>query len=87
MNLLLRFSRRKGFSLSFDNLALEQGLVQRQVTEEVWEQHYMGEDGQFSMYVDAVRQQWARTSTAPHASRVSWKDQSIVDFFNAQRKE
>lgn len=81
VNLFLRVFSKAGIGLSFDNLALEQGQVKAQVKEEVWNQYYMGEDGAFSMYVDAVKQQWAVTSTTPREQRVSWADVDMLGFF------
>ena len=85
VNLFLRVFSMLGIGLSFDNLALEQGQVKAQVREEVWNQYYMGEDGAFSMYVDAVKQQWAVTSTTPLAARVNWRSVDMLGFFNAGR--
>lgn len=51
--------------ISFDNLAIEQLNVRGIVGDEVWEQSYMGDDGQFTMYVDLVEQEYAVSSTSP----------------------
>ncbi len=48
--------------ISFDNLALKQLHVQRHVSSEVWQDSYMGDDGQFTMFVDAVRMEYASSS-------------------------
>jgi hypothetical protein len=48
--------------MSFDNLALEQLEVRRHFTQEGWERFYMGDDFTFTMYIDAVKQQYAPTS-------------------------
>ena len=56
----------KHFALiSFDNLALEQLNVKQLVPEESWEMGYMGEDGQFTMYIDLVKEEYAVSSTSP----------------------
>lgn len=53
------------FSLvSFDNLALEQLNVKSYVPDEAWEMGYMGDDGQFTMYIDLVKQEWAISSVS-----------------------
>ncbi len=49
-------------TLSFDNLAIEQLKVRRLFTHQGWEKFYMGDDFQFTMYIDAVKQQYAPTS-------------------------
>lgn len=50
--------------LSFDNLAVTQLQVQRFVSPEYWKQAYMGDDGQFTMYIDGVKQEFAVSSTS-----------------------
>ena len=40
--------------ISFDNLALEQLAVKTMVSKEDWELYYMGAEGNYSMYYDAV---------------------------------
>ena len=57
---------KKGI-LSFDNLAIEQLDVKNNVTEKEWDDHYMGDDGQFTMYVDGVTQEYAKSSISPRA--------------------
>ena len=45
-------------ALSFDNLAIEQLYIKQMMTEEEWDRYYMGDDFTFSMYIDAVNQQF-----------------------------
>lgn len=54
-----------GGHIAFDTLALEQLGVRSLVHSKVWEKHHMGDDGEFTMYVDAVRGTYGRSSTAP----------------------
>ncbi|MGB3945300.1 MAG: radical SAM protein [Candidatus Saccharimonadales bacterium] len=56
---------RPGYITSFDNLALEQLKVKEMVDKKVWEKCYMGDDGKFSMYIDLVKWQYARSSISP----------------------
>lgn len=49
---------------SFDNLALEQLCIKDKVTQEVWQKHYMGDDGTTSFYVDLVSRNFATSSTS-----------------------
>lgn len=49
--------------ISFDNLAIQQLEPQRLLSEDEWREFYMGDDGQFTMYIDAVRQEYAMSST------------------------
>lgn len=56
-------SRIKAFKvISFDNLALEQLNIRRLFTTDEWDEHYMGDDFTSSMYIDAVKQEFAPTS-------------------------
>ena len=50
--------------ISFDNLAIEQLEVQKILTAEQWNEFYQGEDGTHTMYVDLVKQEFAKTSTS-----------------------
>ena len=50
--------------VSFDNLALEQLNVKRLVSKSYWNQFYMGDDGSFTMYVDVVKGEFAKSSTS-----------------------
>ncbi len=50
--------------VSFDNLAIKQLTVKRLLGEEEWNEFYMGDDGQFTMYIDMVNQEYAVSSTS-----------------------
>lgn len=50
--------------LSFDNLALEQLNIKKYVSPEDWKTHYMGDDGSFTMYIDLVKEEFAKNSTS-----------------------
>lgn len=51
--------------VSFDNLALKQLDIRNRVSKDVWDSSYMGDDGKFTMYIDAVKQEYAASSTSP----------------------
>ena len=72
--------------LSFDNLAIEQLHIQDKLDPAVWEQFYMGDDGSFTFYIDAVNRQFARSSTAPFDTRYPLLD-SVDDMFEVIRNE
>ena len=55
--------------VSFDNLALNQLEVKRLLTDDEWNEFYMGDDGQMTCYIDCVNKQYARSSTAPIEDR------------------
>lgn len=48
--------------VSFDNLALEQLDIKSLITEEQFQEFYMGDDGQHTMYIDLVKEEFARNS-------------------------
>ncbi len=70
-----------GIKVSFDNLALEQGHLQELVEPSVWKSMYMGPDGMFTMFVDAVRKEWSVSSTTPRQDRVPWDHSDLRQFF------
>lgn len=51
--------------VSFDNLAIEQLNLRRILTDKEWEQFYMGDDGNFTFYLDLVKGQFAQNSFSP----------------------
>lgn len=67
--------------LSFDNLALEQLNIKKYVSPEDWKAHYMGDDGSFTMYIDLVKEEFAKNSTS--VNRYNLNDyKSIEEIFN-----
>jgi len=50
--------------VAFDNLALDQLHVREMVTKQVWKNRFMGQDGEFTMYIDGVKEEFAATSTS-----------------------
>ena len=67
------------FSISFDNLALEQLNVQSMISKNIWNSFYMGDDFSFTMYVDAVKQEYGPTSKS--LDRVSFNEMSLFEYF------
>ncbi len=55
--------------VSFDNLSLDQLKVKDMLSKEEWEQLYMGNDGQFTMFVDSVSETYSKSSTTPIKQR------------------
>ena len=68
--------------LSFDNLALEQLNVKGLMSEEEWNSFYMGDDGQFTMYIDLVKKEFARSSVSEKRFKLL---DNIKDMFSVQR--
>lgn len=50
--------------VSFDNLAIKQLNVKRLLSEEKWNEFFMGGDGMYSIYVDMVNREFAKSSTS-----------------------
>lgn len=51
--------------VSFDNLSIKQLDIRTVIGEEKWKEFYMGDDEQYTMYVDMVKQECAKSSTSP----------------------
>lgn len=51
--------------VSFDNLSIKQLDIREVIGEEKWKEFYMGDDGQYTLYVDMVKQECAKSSTSP----------------------
>jgi len=73
------------FNLAFDNLALEQLHMREFITDDKWDELYLGKEGSCSMYIDAVNETYAKSSTS--INRVSWKDIGLLEFFKSLRNE
>lgn len=67
--------------LSFDNLSIEQLEIKKWFTKEGWQQFYMGDDFQFTMYIDAVKQEYAPTSRSLQIERESFNDTTLLKYF------
>lgn len=65
--------------VSFDNLAIKQLNMENVLSEEKWEEFYQGDDGTSTMYVDLVKEEFAKTSTSE--KRYTLLD-NIEDMFN-----
>lgn len=70
---------------SFDNLAIEQLNVRRLLTDEEWQEFYMGDDSQFTFYIDLVNKKFAGNSLAPENERYDLLD-NIDEMFERIRK-
>ena len=70
--------------VSFDNLAIKQLQVKRFLTEEEWEQFYMGDDGNYTFYIDMVEGVFGKNSLA--TVRYPIMD-NVDDMFNKIKGE
>jgi len=75
----------KGFKVvSFDNLAIKQIDVRRIFTNKGWNEFYMGDDGQFTMYIDLVKKHFARSSVSVQRYDIL---NNIEDMFSIVKNE
>lgn len=66
--------------VSFDNLAIEQLDVRKLLSDEEWDEFYMGNDGTTTYYIDMVERKFAQSSTASFDKRYDLLD-SVDDMF------
>lgn len=74
-------------SISFDNLAISQLYVQSQVPEMLWNTCYLGGDGEYSMYIDLVRGQYAVSSVSPRYDMGQLSLQEMFDHVRQVKNE
>lgn len=65
--------------ISFDNLAIEQLNVKRVVSKKDWEEFYMGDDGNFTFYIDMVKGEFSKNSIAKDRYQIG--DKTIDEMF------
>ena len=59
-------------------------LWHKSMSEEQWKRFYMGDDGKYTFYCDAVEKKFAKSSTS--SKRYDLMD-DVVDMFNIIREE
>lgn len=67
-------------TISFDNLAIKQLDVESAMSSDIFKKMYMGDDGQFTMYIDLPNNQYAFSSIAPLNKRYEIVD-DIKEMF------
>ena len=72
--------------ISFDNLALDQLKVKDIMRKEDWEKFYLGNDGQFTMFIDSVSKTFSKSSTTPIENRQKMLDdiKPMFDFIRTK---
>ena len=70
--------------VSFDNLAIKQLDLKSFVSEEYWNEFYMGDDGDFTMYVDMVEEEFAKSSTSTERYKID--NLTAQEAFNMMQK-
>ena len=71
-------------TVSFDNLAIKQLKVRRLMDDASWEQFYMGDDGGYTMYIDAVNREYAVCSVSEVRHPLT---DNIKEMFDVVRRE
>ena len=71
--------------VSFDNLAIEQLDIKRLLSEEEWNEFYMGDDAQYTFYLDLVENKFSKNSLASENERYDLLD-DIDEMFEVIRK-
>lgn len=66
--------------VSFDNLAIDQLNVRRLMSDDEWNEFYMGDDSEFTYFIDMVERKFAKSSTASMNQRFTLLD-STDDMF------
>ena len=74
-----------GGVVSFDNLAIRQLNLRKYFGEEEWNSLYMGDDGEFSLYVDAVEEKFGLNSCA--VERFPIAGRNVEECFQSLKKE
>jgi len=78
-NLWKIVAKNKGI-ISFDNLAIQQLNLKSYFDKSSWVKFYMGDDGQFTMYYDAVLNLFGVSSTQPRQNMVE-DNIGVINYF------
>lgn len=70
--------------VSFDNLALEQLDIKSKVSQEEWEHCYQGDEGSSTMFIDAVKGEFAKNSISTKRYKITT---NVRNMFRTIRKE
>ena len=84
---LREFIKTRDFNLiSFDNLALEQLSIKDLLSEEEWNKVYMGDDGEFTFYINLVEGYYAKSSLSTEKYPIDSDDVAVL-FQNLKNKK
>lgn len=73
--------------ISFDNLSLLQLSVKKIISYDIWDKYYMGDEFQYSLYIDSVNKQYAPHSRSNKKERVNMIDTTLLNYFNNNKNE
>ncbi len=72
--------------ISFDNLALKQLDIKNLLSDDEWNEFYMGDDGNFTFFIDLVKKKFAKNSMANDDKKHDLLD-NVDDMFQVIQKE
>lgn len=72
--------------ISFDNLAIEQLDVRSLISSKQWDEFYMGDDSEFTYYIDMVENKFSKNSVAPANEKYDVLD-SVDEMFKFIRRK
>lgn len=72
--------------VSFDNLAIDQLRIQdRFMSKSEWESRYMGNDAEYTFYIDLVSGKYAKSSLAIDSEMYPIEEQDVIKLFDKIR--
>lgn len=81
----MRVLYRMGAHIAFDTLAVQQMGMKDFVPPDMWDKGYMGDDGQFTFFVDCVAGNFAKSSSSTKRYPIGWK--TIREMFEEIKNE
>lgn len=73
--------------VSFDNLAIDQLKIKEKLDASEWGETYMGEDGEFTFYIDAVSGTYSKSSTESKEKKYPIGDKTADRMFRDLRRK
>lgn len=73
--------------ISFDNLAIKQLEPKRLMSDKDYKEFYMGDDGEFSLYVDAVNREFAQSSVSTDRYPLMDDIKDMFDIVHCKKME
>lgn len=66
-------------TVCFDNLSIDQLNIKDKIPKSEWDKLYMGDEGQYTMYIDAVEEKFAKSSV--EEKQFDCKDKNLYQIF------
>lgn len=73
--------------VSFDNLAISQLRLKKRLSSEEWEKFYMGDDGDFTFYIDMVEGTFGKNSLASDRYVIMDSLDEMFEIIKKEKKE